>query len=384
MAGAERQPLILVVGGLTRSLLTFRGPLLDEFLQRGWRVVAAAGDDDPETVAALKAKGIDFVRLPLARSGMNPFADVLLTAALVRLMRRLKPDVFFGYTVKPAAYGLIAARLAGVKRRVAMITGLGYSFTEGTGIRRRVARLVATTTLRVSLRHAQRVIFQNPDDQDAFVRLGLVRAGRAEVVGGSGVDLAHFRPVPLPAGPLTFLLIARLLRDKGLREFAAAAGAFKQDHLSARFVLVGPEDPSPGAVRRSEVDAWVRDGLVEYRGEVRDVRPEIEACHVYVLPSYREGMPRTVLEAMAMARAVITTDVPGCRETVVDGWNGLLVPARDEAALADACRRLAENEEFTRLAGIRSLELVRERFDASQVAQETASIVLGSDQPPAG
>lgn len=375
------RPLVLVVGGLTRSLVDFRGPLLDEFISRGWRVVAAAGDEDEATVAALAAKGIDFVRLPLARSGMNPFADIVLLAALARLMRRVRPTVFFGYTLKPAAYGVLAARLTGVSRRVAMISGLGYSFTGDSGLRRRIARLVATMTLRLGLLRAERVIFHNDDDRDAFVRLGLVSARRAEVVGGSGVDMDHFRPAPLPQGPVTFLLIARLLREKGLREFAAAAGAVKRDHPSVRFVLVGPDDPSPGAIKRDEVDRWVRDGLIEYRGEVRDVRPDIAACHVYVLPSYREGMPRTVLEAMAMGRAVITTDVPGCRETVVDGWNGLLVPARDSAALADACRRLAGDQEFTRLAGTRSLDLVRRRFDASQVSRETATIVLGVDQP---
>lgn len=370
---------MLVVGGIASSLINFRGPLLDEMIARGWRVVAAAQDDDKESVAALTAKGIEFVGLSLARAGMNPLADVRVLRALIALMRRVRPDVFFGYTIKPVAYGLIAARLARVPRRVGMITGVGYSFTEGSGMRRRLARLAASANLRLSLRFAHRTIFQNSDDRDLFVKRGLLRAGATNVVDGSGVDMSHYAPAALPGGPVTFLLIARLLRDKGLYEYAEAARSVKRDRPEARFVLAGPLDPSPAAIKQAEVDGWVREGAIEYRGELRDVRPEIAGCHVYVLPSYREGMPRTVLEAMAMGRSVITTDVPGCRETVVHGWNGLLVAPRDARALADACRQMIDDQEFVRRAGALSLGLCRQRFDAVLVARETIALIDGTD-----
>lgn len=375
---ATPQPVALVVGGVASSLLEFRGALLDEMVGRGWRVVAAAPEAEPETVAALTRRGISFVPLPLARSGMNPFADLATLRTLLALMRRLKPDIFFGYTIKAAAYGLIAARLGRVPRRVVMITGVGYALTDGIGARRWLARLVTTTILRLSLPFAHLAIFQNPDDLELFVRRRLIRPEWTAQVSGSGVDLARFAPVPSPVPPITFLMIARLLVDKGLHEYAEAARLVKRTHPEARFVLVGPVDPSPAAVKQSVIEGWVREGLIEFRGELRDVRPEIAACHVYVLPSYREGMPRTVLEAMAMGRPIITTDVPGCRDAVVDALNGLLVPARDAPALAGACRRMIDDPEFMRRAGARSLEICRQRFDAELVAQATFALIAGA------
>lgn len=374
------QPLVLVVGGLTRSLVAFRGPLLDEMIRRGWRVVAAAGDDDPETVAELAERGIDFVRLPLRRTGMNPIVDLVTLRALVSVMRRVKPDIFLGYTIKPAVYGLIAARIAGTRRRVVMLEGLGYAFTAGRGIKRAVARLVATASLRLSLPFAHRAIFLNGDDRDWFVRRGLVTAQRTALVSGAGVDLDYFAPAPFPLQPLTFLMIARLLRDKGLYEYADAARLVRRHRPDTRFLLVGPLDTNPASVRREDLEDWVREGIIEYRGEVRDVRPAIAECHVYVLPSYREGLPRTVVEAMAMGRPIIVTDVPGCRDTVVDGVNGLLIPPRDSLALAAACERMIDDRDFMHRAGARSLEMCRQQFEADSLARHTAAIVAGATE----
>ena len=326
---------ILIVGGLAKSLTNFRGPLIKALLAAGHRVTAAAGDNDVEVAKTLRSWGAEFEPVALARAGMNPLADIASILRLTVLMRRVSPDIFLGYTIKPVTFGLIAARLARVPKRFAMITGLGYAFTEGDGIQRRVARFVAKAAYWVALRYAEKVIFQNPDDEALFLELGLVRgSGHTARVNGSGVDLEHYRPAPLPSGPITFLMIARLLRDKGVYEYVEAARMVKREHPGARFVLVGPFDPNPAAVKPHEVEAWVHEGVIEYRGAVEDVRPEIAACHVFVLPSYREGTPRTVLEAMAMGRAVITTDVPGCRETVEDGVSGWLVEARGSAGLA--------------------------------------------------
>lgn len=369
---------ILILSNAARTLVRFRGHLIRELVARGYRVTAAAGESDEAVTRTLAGWGVVCRPVHLGRTGMNPLADLGAVAALVRLMQRERPDIFFGYTTKPVVYGTLAARLAGVPRRIAMITGLGYAFTEGTEVKRRLAHAIAQAGYRLSLRFADGVIFQNPDDRAYFLEHRLVAdPERAALVAGSGVDLAHYAPAPLPDGPATFLMIARLLRDKGVREFAEAARVVKQAHPDARFVLVGRLDSNPAAVQRAELDAWVREAIVEYRGELADVRPEITGCHVYVLPSYREGMPRTVLEALATGRAIITTDVPGCRETVLESSNGVLVPPRNSKALASAMRRFAEDRGLVAAAGAASLALARERFDVNRVNAAMLTVIEG-------
>jgi glycosyltransferase involved in cell wall biosynthesis len=303
-------------------------------------------------------------------------------------MRAVKPDLLFAYMIKPVVYGLIAAKLAGVKRRAAMITGLGYAFTDSPGEdivarwKRTAVFVAARGAYALALRFADTVIFQNPDDKAQFAAMGLTRARqRVGLVNGSGVDLAHFAPAPKPDGPISFLMIARLLRDKGVYEYVEAARLVRRSHPEARFVLVGPFDPNPTAVKPAEVGAWVREGAIEYGGAVEDVRPHIAASHVFVLPSYREGCPRTVLEAMAMGRPVITTDVPGCRETVEDGVNGLLVPARDAGALGRALAKLAAESGKRDAMATFGLRLARRRFDRTAVAAMTLETIIRTVKP---
>lgn len=373
---ARQRAHILVLGNAARSLVNFRGPLIREMLGRGHRVTAASGEPDRSAAATLAQWGAAYEAVPLGRTGLNPFADLATFLALVRLMRRVRPDVLFAHTIKPVVYGLLAARAAGVPRRVAMITGLGYAFGDGQEAKRRLARSMGALGYRSALRLAERVIFQNPDDRVLFVQRGLVSARKAVEVAGSGVDLAHYAPAPLPDGPVTFLMVARLLADKGVREFAAAARIVRQAHPQARFVLVGPPDPNPAAIGVEELEAWQREGAISWAGALDDVRPALAACHVFVLPSYyREGLPRSILEAMATGRAIITTDAPGCRETVVAGQNGLLVPPRDAPALAEAMLRLAADRAFVAAAGQASLALARETFDVAKVNAEILEVV---------
>ena len=370
---------VLVLGGYTRSLVSFRGPLLQALVAAGHRVTAAAGEDDREVAAQLASWGVSFRQVRLSRAGLNPLADLKTLLALGRLMRESRPDVFLGYTIKPATYGLLAAKLAGVPRRYAMLTGLGYAFTDGREVKRKLTKAVASLLYRLALPFAERVIFQNPDDESFFVQRGFVQAARAVCVNGSGVDTRHFGVAPLPSGPMTFLMIARLLRDKGVYEFVAAARQVKQRRPETRFVLIGPLDPNPSAVAPAELEAWVSEGIVTYRGEVSDVRPHIRECHVYVLPSYREGMPRTVLEAMSMGRPVITCDVPGCRETVTDGENGRLVPVRNAKALADAMLFYADHPAALSMHAERSRERVMRTYDVEMVNRSMLKILLGPD-----
>jgi glycosyltransferase involved in cell wall biosynthesis len=360
---------IAVVGGFARSLITFRGDMLQSMVELGHEVLAMAPEDDPEVAATLEGWGVRYRAVPLRRTGMNPVRDAGTVVALARAFRAFRPDAVFVYAVKPVIYGSLAARLAGVPIRVAMITGTGSAFSSGGGRKGRLVSWLVRRLYWAGLAGVHVVFFQNPDDERLFRSLGLVGRRRQRIlrVGGSGVDLARFSPTPLPTGPMTFLLIGRVIRDKGVAEYVEAATIVKKVHPEARFQLLGPLDVNPSAISKEELDAWVATGAIEYLGRTPDVRPNLELAHVCVLPSYGEGMPRSVLEAMAMARPVIVTDVPGCRETVVEGRNGYLVPVRDAAALADAMLRLIDAPERLAGMGLESRRLAEERFDVHVV-----------------
>ncbi len=359
---------ILVIGGLAESLINFRGALLTEMVKRGHHVTACAAEDSPVIANKLAAIGALYVPLHFKRAGLNPLADLVLLLRMVQVMRRLRPEIVLAYTIKPVIYGSLAARIMGISRSYSMITGLGYAFLSGDGLRQRVVGRLARLLYRSALKGNDGVFFQNPDDLHLFIEGGLLPVPkRARVINGSGVDTVHFQPAPLPGGPPVFLLIARLLRDKGICEYVSAAATLKKIYPDAIFRLVGPIDPNPSAIREEQIRSWQQSGTLEYLGEVQDVRPHLAQCSVYVLPSYREGTPRTVLEAMAMGRPVITTNVPGCRETVADGDNGLLVAARDAATLAQAMRRFIVSPELISRMGARGREIAECKYDVRKV-----------------
>jgi hypothetical protein len=226
---------ILILGNDPKTLVNFRGPLIEAMLSAGHRVTAAGAGFDPKLTAWFQARGVRYFDVPIARAGLNPFTDIRTLAAFVWLMRAIKPDLLFAYMIKPVVYGLIAARIAGVPRRTAMITGLGYAFTDSphesvaSRTKRAAVHVAARGAYALSLRFADTVLFQNGDDRAAFARMGLTDARqRIGLVNGSGVDLNHFRPAPMPEGPITFLMIARLLRDKGVYEYVEAARLVKR------------------------------------------------------------------------------------------------------------------------------------------------------------
>jgi glycosyltransferase involved in cell wall biosynthesis len=367
---------IIVLGNLAGSLVRFRGPLLQALARRGHRVVgcAPAAPADPSfgpqymthIVEALAAMGVTYRDVAIDTQGMRPGRDLLTLATLVALFRKVRPDIVLGYNVKPAIYGSLAARLAGVPKHFSMITGVGHTFIATDWKARALAPLVQAL-YRLALKSNDRLFFQNPDDRALFERLDLVRGpDQAVLINGSGIDLEAFRPAPLPAAP-AFLLLARLIAEKGIREYVEAARSIRARYPGVAFRLAGRIDNHPTAISEEELQDWVKEGVIEYLGRLDDVRPAIAAASVYVLPSYREGTPRSVLEAMAMGRPIVTTDEPGCKETVQDGVNGHLVPARNVPALTAALERFVVEPGLAAAMGRESRRISIEKYDVHKV-----------------
>lgn len=361
---------ILIIASFAPSLLNFRGSLLREMVARGHTVIAAAPLDvsGQEIGNKLFEMGVRFEAVAVARGGLNPWQDLHSYRAFVKLLRTHRPDLVCGYTAKPVIYGGLAVRKVGRIRFFPMITGVGYAFTQGGGLRRKVVRVLAQKLYRRALLGSNAVIFQNPDDEALFRLLKLKPQGTPSIcVRGSGVDLASFPPRPMADAPV-FLMLARLVADKGVREYVAAAKAVKRQYPNAIFRLAGALDLNPSSIKAAELQKWVAEDVIEYLGNLRSVHTALAECRFYVLPSYREGTPRSVLEALATGRPVITTDAPGCRETVVHGKNGFLVPPKDQGALAKAMVQMIEMQpaDLQKMANA-SVNLARQKFDVHKV-----------------
>ncbi len=329
--------VVVVAANAAWNLVNFRSGLISALVANGYDVVAAA-PSDKTAEAALLALGARFAPIPIDSKGLSPVRDVQTMLAFLKLFRTERPRCFLGYTVKPNVYGSFASRLSGVPA-INNISGLGTAFIAETWLTRVVEQLYRT-----ALAPAHRVFFQNKDDLSLFVQRELVRPDATQVLPGSGIDLAAFAPQPFqskPAGEISFLLIARLVGDKGVREYVDAARALKVRHVGWHFRIVGFLDvENRTAIDRSVVEAWVAAGDIVFDGPTTDVRPHIAAADCIVLPSYREGTSRVLLEAAALARPIVATDVPGCREVVDDGVSGFLCKPRNAVSLADAMERI--------------------------------------------
>lgn len=361
---------VCVLASYAPSLINFRGELISALVDEGCDVYCLAPEVDEDIRAAISLRGAKVIEIPMQRTGLNPVRDLKLCWFLWRTFRQIQPDVLMAYTVKPVVYGAIAANFAGVKHIVALITGLGFTFSEQKGGGKSAVQFLIKRLYKFAMRCANTVVFQNPDDRALLVSQGLVRLRSTELVNGSGVNLEHFGRHPFPEGEVTrFLMIGRLNRDKGVREYVEAAKVLKKQGSDVECHLAGWIDSNPDSVTQQELDGWITEKLVIYHGHVKDVRPLLQACHVYVLPSYREGTPRTVLEAMATGRAVITTDAPGCRETVIDGENGYLVPVQDSANLARQMKAFVETPDLVERMGNASYIRVEQKYEVSRVNQ---------------
>ena len=325
----------------------------------------------------LQALGLRWEALPMERRSLNPLRELSLLRHLVRLLRRERPALVHGFTIKCAVYGSLAARLAGVPARVNAVAGMGYVFTSNDA-KARALQPVVRGLLRLALDgEGARLILQNADDVALFERAGLVDPARLRLVRGSGVDCSRFvkRSGERSGGPLRVLVAARLLWDKGLEEYVTAARELLAEGRRIEFLLAGTPDPgNPAAVPEDTVRSWVEEGVVNWLGHVDDMPTLLGAVDVVALPSYREGLPKTLIEAAACAQPLITTDVPGCREVVTDGVDGLLVPVRDAKALAQAIRRLDDDPAFARRIGEKAWAKAHTEFDERIVISRTVDV----------
>ncbi len=354
---------IAVVSNSKTFLGRFRGELLVTLQALGHDVVALSPNDSYARL--VDSLPVEHIQIPLVQHGLNPLEEAKTVSALWSAFRRLRPELAINFTIKPAIYGSAAATLAGVERCVSVFTGLGYWFTDSNGSG--VAGRVIQRALSFALRSNEMVFFQNEDDRRLLIANGLVRPSATRVIDGSGVDTRMFVPQAHAPVPDTFLLVGRLLREKGIREFVAAAREIRRRFGGARFWLLGPIDTSRSAISRAELEQWCAAGDVEYLGEVPDVREIVARAGVVVLPSYREGLPRSILEAMAMGKAIVTTDTPGSRETVRDGVNGFLVPPHEVDPLVEAIQRFIDDPGLAARMGVESRRMALERFDVRKV-----------------
>jgi glycosyltransferase involved in cell wall biosynthesis len=360
--------VVAILAGYAPSLVNFRGQLIKDLISRQFCVYAIAPDMDGETASVLSDYGARPIKCGFNRVGLNPIRDVVDLFCLAKVLRSIECEVFLGYTIKPVVFGSLSAKIAGVKSIYALITGLGYSFF-GNSAKQRLIGVVARRLYKVALKQCRGAIFQNRDDLLEFQSLSLIAGRRVTVVNGSGVDLNWFRVAQFPAAETRFLMIARLYKEKGVLEYLAAAEVIKAIYPEVKIRLVGRIDGNPNSIDKKLLKKFIGGGVIEYFEESHDVREHISDSTVLVHPSYREGVPRVVLEAMAMGRPVITTDAPGCRETVEHGLNGFLVNVRDSNGLVKYMRKFIHEPEIVLSMGNVSRKMVEKKFDVHHVNQ---------------
>lgn len=370
---AGRAPRLLFVVNHSDFFLSHRLPIALAAKERGYDVHVATM---PTPAASrLSEFGLPWHELPLEVRSLNPLRDLVLLRHLYRLYERLRPDVVHHVTIKPVLYGGLAARLASVPAVVNALSGLGYVFLVG-GLKGRVLRAGIQRMLRYALGHRNSVlILQNPDDASDFVSRRIVEEKRIVLIRGSGVDLNVFTPSPEPPEPPVVVLPSRMLWDKGVGEFVEAARILRENGVMARMVLAGDIDANnPASLTRGELEAWQREGHVEWWGHRTDMPEVFRQAHVVCLPSYREGLPKVLIEAAAAGRAIVTTDVPGCREIVRDGQNGLLVPVRNAGLLASALENVLGNRVLRQEMGAAGRRMAEAAFGIDLVIDHTLAL----------
>ncbi|MBQ7385075.1 MAG: glycosyltransferase family 4 protein [Ruminococcus sp.] len=354
----------VLISPKNRTAYNFRGDLIKDIIAKGYEVIVTGPNDiDVEKIEALGAR---FVKIPMEKTGVNPVSDLKYIKALKKLFKEEKPDITFGYTIKPVIYGAIAAKLSKVKHIYSMIAGAGYVFVAKT-TKAKLIRFVVKLLYKIGFACADKVVFMNPDDLNDFTSLKLLKKEKCVMVNGSGVNMERFEKCNIPEEPIFFML-SRALHSKGVAEYLKAAEIVKAKHPEAKFMYLGEIDESmQDSLKKEEVQYYIDKGIINYYPEHPDVRIYYRQCSVFVLPSYREGIPRTVQEAMSMGRPVIVTDAPGCRETVMDGKTGFMVEVKNSDSLAEAMCKFIENPQLIKTMGEESYKYCKEKFDVRKI-----------------
>ena len=363
---------IVVIGTDPGMLLNFREDLLKSLVCAGLLVKTLSSSPSKSQKIKLKSIGVSASSIPISRNSLNIVHDIQTFIKIFFVYKKIRPDIVLSYTIKPVIWGGIASRFTKIDF-YALITGLGFTF-QGESFKRKLLTKLVTLLYKISLKNSKAVIFQNKDNRDIFVNKGIVPFSKTCIVNGSGVDTVKFNVVKFPKNDIRFLCISRLLGEKGLREYAEAARIVKDKFPNVEFDLVGSEDSSPDAISLSEVDNWA--DCINYRGPSSDVRKYIKECHVYVLPSYHEGLPRSTLEAMSMGRPILTTNAVGCRETVKNSINGFKVPVKSVEKLVEIMIWFIEHSDQIKKMGLASRKMVEDRFDVRKVNEEMLKIMV--------
>lgn len=361
---------ILVLSSQAFSLLHFRLDMMLRFIKLGYDVYAAAPDSEPEWSEKLGANGIYYNSFYLQRNGENPIKDIQGYFTLKKLIAQIKPDIVFAYQAKTVIYGTLAAHACGVTEIYDLIAGLGSVFRHSEkSWKRRLIKNILSVEYRAALKYAKVVFFQNHDDSKVFIDSKLTKPEKTKYMNGSGVNTEHFLRHPMPKEKKV-LFVGRYIADKGLREYLEAARLLKAKHPEVVFEMVGYYDTNPSAIQPEYVQQYIDEGVVVDCGKQDDTYDYLKNCYAFVLPSYHEGTPKSVLEAMAVGRPIVTTNAPGCRETVEDGVNGYLVDVGNSAQLADQIEKIITDEKIAVLMAEESYRRVVEKYDVRKVNEQ--------------
>lgn len=369
---------ILIIASWGPSLINFRLSLIKKLISRGHKVSVASPVDGFTEVLQKKITelGVNVNFYSLSSKNYNIFKDFLSILEIHKIIRNIKPDIIISYTSKPVIYTGLILKFFKKIRYYPLITGLGYAFIDRYSINHKILKYLVIKLYKEALKSSTKIIFQNKDDVDLFLKLKIIRQKNcSNIVNGSGVDLKLYPLSSLPSKPV-FLMISRLLIDKGVREYVEAAKIVQSRFSGVTFQLAGYLDKNPAVISENELQSWINDGYIEYLGEIKSVQSVLKLCKYYVLPSYREGTPRSTLEALSTGRPIITTDTAGCRETVVHEKNGLLVPIKDSVALANAMIRLLnETDKNIERMAKESFLIAQNKYEINKVNQSMINIM---------
>lgn len=370
---------IAIIGTTAHSILGFRIDLIKSLIAKGHQVYAFAQDYQPLSEQAVTALGAIPITYQFNRTGLNPLVDLINTYKLIKQLKQHNIEQTFCYFTKPVIFGTLAAVLAGVKRRYGMLEGLGYTFTpqpQATPFKTKLLKRIQVWLYKVSLPRLNRLILLNNDDQQDLLAVNNIRVKEVTILGAIGLNLVDYSYSPAPTNPISFLFIGRLLKEKGIFEYVAAAKLIKAKYPTSRFIILGSIDTeNPGGLSKEQLTKLIDKQIIEWPGFVTNIADWLKQTSVFVLPSYREGFPRSTQEAMAVGRAIITTNVPGCKETVQENINGFLVAPYSAEALADKMCYFIENPEKIVEMGNNSYQIAQHRFDATKINQRLIELL---------